>query len=80
MVLTNDQITSLMSLISTTESDDLDCDGCFGNIAEFAERELTNQDVPDALKSVETHLKQCTCCKDEYSALLEGLRALDESN
>ena len=78
MALTNDQIASLLNMIEVTEPDDIDCEGCFEDLAEFAETELNNQEIPDALKSVEGHLKQCTCCKDEYRALLEGLRALED--
>ena len=77
MSLTNEQISSLLNQIATTQPDELDCDGCFVHLAEFAERELSNQAVPDALKTVEVHLSQCSCCKDEFNALLEGLRALE---
>ncbi len=77
MSLTNEQIDSLLGQVVGTEPDALDCDVCFERLAEFAERELSNLGVPQALKVVETHLTQCTCCKDEYAALLEGLRALE---
>ena len=77
MSLTNEQINSLIDQVVGTEPDELDCDGCFAQLAEFADRELSNLAIPQALKVVETHLAQCTCCRDEYAALLEGLRALD---
>ncbi len=78
MALSNEQIASLLNMISATESDEVDCDGCLEHLAEFAEAQLFNREVPDAVKTVERHLQQCRCCKDEYNALLDGLRELEE--
>ena len=78
MTLSNDQIKNLMAMVGETEADHLDCDGCFEHLAEFAEQSLAGRELPEALKAVETHLQQCPCCKDEYQALMEGLRAIDE--
>ncbi len=78
MPLSKEQLKSLINMIETTEPDTLDCDGCFEHLAEFAERELANREIPDALKAVSIHLKQCSCCQDEYKALLEGLKSLDD--
>ena len=78
MPLSNDQIASLLGMVNASESDELDCDGCFARVAEFAEAELANREIPDALKAVQTHIRQCTCCKDEYNALLDGLREIEE--
>ena len=78
MPLAAKQISLLLDMIATSKPDSLDCDGCFAQVAEFAEAELLSLDMPDAVRAVETHLKQCPCCRDEYNALLEGLRALEE--
>jgi len=77
MSLSKEQIASLLGMVSSVTEDSLDCDGCFGHLAEFADAELAGKEIPDALQSVETHLKQCKCCHDEYETLLVGLRALD---
>ena len=79
MPLSQEQIAKLLGLVASVEPDRLDCDGCFSQLAEFAELELTQREIPDALRAVEMHLEQCVCCQDEYSALLEGLRALQAS-
>ena len=76
MPLSNDQIKGLLGLVANIESDSLDCDGCFGQVAEFAELKLTGAEIPEALRDVETHMRQCPCCKDEYQALLLGLQGL----
>lgn len=80
MSLSKEQIQNLLGMIKSTLSDGLDCDGCFEHLAEFAELHLQSREIPDALKAVETHLQQCCCCNDEFDALVEGLRALEESD
>ena len=77
MQLSNDQINKLLLLVASSEPDDLDCDGCFEQIAVFAEAELLDREVPEAMNVIKHHLTQCHCCEDEFNALLEGLRALE---
>lgn len=78
MPLSNEQVSTLISMVGSAAPDSVDCDGCFRRLAEFAEAEITNREIPDALNAIETHLAQCACCKDEYSALLEGLREIED--
>ena len=78
MALSKEQIQNLVGMVATVEADELDCDGCFGQIAEFAEYHLATQELPEAMWAVQVHLEQCLCCKDEFNALLKALRALDE--
>ena len=77
MDLTNTQVDSLLGLIVSTKDDSLDCDGCFTDVAEFAELNLAGKPLPEALKAIETHLESCPCCADEYNALLDGLKGLE---
>jgi predicted anti-sigma-YlaC factor YlaD len=79
MALSDDQIKSLVEKIASVEAEPLDCDGCFEHLAEFAELALANREVPEALKAVEAHLRQCECCQAEFEALMDGLRALGDS-
>lgn len=77
MSLSKEQIAGLLGMVNAVENDELDCEGCFGQIAEFAELHLAKQDVPEAMRAVETHLQQCLCCKDEFTVLLKGLQAIE---
>ena len=79
MALSNDQIAKLLTLVGTAETDELDCGGCFDHMSQFAEAELLNREIPEALRAIEKHLDQCPCCQDEYNALLEGLREIEDS-
>lgn len=78
MSLSDQQIEKLLKLVVSSQPDDLDCDGCFERIAEFAEQELAAKKIPEAMQVVQRHLNQCPCCQDELNALMEGLRALEE--
>lgn len=78
MSLSKEQIDGLLGMVSSVETDELDCDGCFGKIAEFAEMHLSKQETPAAMKAVEKHMQQCLCCKDEFNALLKALGAIEE--
>lgn len=78
MSLSTEQVHTLLDMVGSVESDDLDCDGCFGRIAEFADLHLSRREIPEAMRAVETHLQQCLCCKDEFTALLKGLQAIED--
>lgn len=78
MPLTSAQIDQLLTLVTGIRDDNLDCDGCFEQIAEFAETELEGRSLGEAQQAVKTHLECCPCCADEYRALQDALLGLDE--
>ncbi|AMV21147.1 hypothetical protein [Planctomyces sp. SH-PL14] len=80
MSLSDEQISDLVRLAATAETDRLDCDGCFAQLAAFAELELAHKEIPEALRAVEVHLRQCQCCQAEFEALMEGLRSLEDES
>jgi predicted anti-sigma-YlaC factor YlaD len=77
MAISYSQVMNLLSSIAIAVSDQLDCDGCFELISEFAEAELRGETLSENLKKVELHLQQCPCCAYEYEALLEAVRMAD---
>ncbi len=78
MPLSSTQVDTLIRLVVSAQEDLLDCDRCFGKVAEFAESQLANQPVCEAMRAIETHMKCCPCCADEFQALLDGLRELEQ--
>jgi len=80
MSLSDEQISDLVKLAASAEPDRLDCDGCFAHLAAFAELQLAHKEIPEALRAVETHLRQCECCQAEFEALMEGLRTLEDES
>ena len=80
MTITYAQAVKMLTLVSEAVPDQLDCDGCFEMLSEFAERELRGDELSATLKLVEVHLTQCSCCRYEYETLIEAIRAADEHN
>ncbi len=74
--LDKNQIQTLIGLVTTTQPDQLNCDDCFGQIAEFAEYALEDRELTEGMKIVQQHLSQCPCCKGEYEALLDAMQEL----
>ena len=77
--LSVEQIQTLVSLISTAESDEISCEDCFGQVGQYAEMALTGRDLSAAMQMVQRHLEQCPCCRGEYEALMEALKEIDDS-
>ena len=77
MSLSKEQIQTLVGLIVTTESDQITCDECFGQIGEYAEMALAGRELSAGMKIIQQHLEQCPCCKGEYEALVDALRELE---
>ena len=78
MPLSKPQIDSLLSLVINSTPDELSCDGCLVDVAEFAESELMGASLGESLLKVQVHLKNCPCCNDEYQSLLEALKSISE--
>ncbi len=76
MPLSKNQIHTLLKLTAKVEDDSIDCDGCYGSVAELSEVQEEGLKVPQALQAIEVHLRQCVCCKDEYESLRDGLKSL----
>lgn len=65
MPLSQNQISSLLNLVASVESDPIDCDGCFGRIANTTEAKMLRLEIPQALRAIEIHLRQCRFYKNE---------------
>jgi len=78
MKLNAQQIADLIDLTTETSTDDLGCDGCYELLDLFAQAELDETAIPESLQRVREHLVQCKCCRDEYDALLTGIREIEE--
>lgn len=74
MKLSYQQVNHLIELSFATVDDTLGCDGCLELMDQFAQAELDDRLMSDAMEAVRIHLEQCKCCKDEYEALMIALR------
>ncbi|MGD8748645.1 MAG: hypothetical protein PVI44_09270 [Balneolaceae bacterium] len=74
MKLTLDIIKKMLGAVLATKEDEIDCDECYKRIETFAEIRLSGKSPEEAMPLVEEHLKRCKDCREEYEALLEGLK------
>jgi len=75
MPLDKQHIETLLSAVSRTREDELDCGRCLAGMAEFAEHQLLGAEIPQALRLIQEHLAICPECTEEYEVLLDVVRA-----
>jgi predicted anti-sigma-YlaC factor YlaD len=78
MQLEPSMLKKLVHGIMTTRPDEIDCDECFEQLDRFTEEVLAGKDAAEAMPLVQDHLDHCKCCRQEFEALLDALRALEE--
>lgn len=78
MALTQREINLLINMVNLTRDQEITCDQCLLNVAEFAEHELQGKTIPDSLNSVAHHLSICNDCHEEYLALHQALENLHD--
>lgn len=74
MGLSRKEIDALVKAVSLTRSNELDCDQCLNDLAEFAETKLTGKSIRDGLEAVSHHLDVCAECHEEFEAILVALK------
>lgn len=78
MALSPEQAKALIEMVMVTRDQEMTCDACLADIAEFVEVQLTGTPLSDALQAVQDHLDGCHDCTDKYHVLRLALGALDE--
>jgi len=76
MKLNIDVLKKILSKLPATHDSEIGCDDCFQQLNEFAELELLGKSPEKAMPLVKEHLNNCGECREEYEALLEGLKEL----
>lgn len=77
MTLSNERLSLLLKLIANTEEEPVDCDACLSHVAQFADQNLRGLSPQEQLETVQTHLKSCPCCQEEFQYLMKAIQALD---
>ena len=78
MPLSKQQVDTLLTMVVNSTADTITCDGCFVDVARFAEAELVGATLCESMELVKNHLHNCPCCTDEYEALLIALSDTNE--
>ena len=79
MALRPEQAKALLEMVLGTRDQEMTCDECVADLAEFVEVQLTGKPLSDALQAVQEHLERCRDCTDEYHVLRQALEALAEA-
>lgn len=69
-------VENLIKSLQATHPNEIGCDECFDQIHKFAELELLGKTPEKAMPLVKEHLVKCGECRQEYEALLEGMKEL----
>lgn len=77
MKISKKEIDGLMRFIGLTKDEEINCDECLMQIAEFVETELAGKSVCDSLKAVQHHLSLCSECQEEYEVLRKALKQMN---
>lgn len=77
-VLDEQMLEGMLRGVISTRDDEIGCDECFERLDQFTELVLAGEEIPEAMELVEDHLNRCRDCREEFEALLEALRAVEE--
>ncbi|MGB3542567.1 hypothetical protein [Rubrivirga sp.] len=80
MTLSVDSLRMLVAKSLATSDEETSCGECDLEVDRFAEMTLAGLDAAEALPIVEEHLAGCPCCREEYEALLDALRAAERAD
>ena len=75
MKITENQIETLLDFVSKTRENEISCQTCEDQIAQFAESQLTGKEIPEALKAIEEHLRICPECTEELEFIRRALES-----
>lgn len=78
MKLTKNILRKMVRAVKTTRADEIGCDECFEELDRFVEMKLAGKTPETAMPLVKDHLDRCQSCHEEYEALLEAMKNLDD--
>ena len=73
-VLTREKLAWPIQAAVMTRENEIGCDECLEQLDRFAELTLAGKSAAEAMPLVEDHLRRCGDCREEFEALLVGLR------
>jgi len=77
-MLNGNFIKKMVRVVLATRDEEIGCEECFEQVDRFAELVLDGKPAAEAMPLVQDHLNKCADCREEFEALLEALRALEE--
>ena len=78
MSISKKEVEELLRLVALTKAEEINCEQCLSNVAEFAEQEFTGKSISESMKAIEHHLSICVECREEYEALQRALEEMSD--
>ena len=79
MALNSEQVSRRLKMIEQTREVELTCPECLDELDKFAQNILDGLPIEGVLELVRQHLESCPCCKDQFTLVMETLKAIEES-
>ena len=76
MKLSSEVIQKMIEAVKMNREHELDCGGCYDELDQFVELELSGKNAAEVMPLVQEHLDLCGACREEYQALLDALKAI----
>lgn len=74
------QVKKLVRTIVAFRHDEMTCEICFHALDRYVEMTLEGKNAAEAMPLVQSHLQGCTECGEEFQALLEALKAIEDAH
>lgn len=78
MKISKDFIKNFIRAASNSHPEEIGCDDCFEKLHEFAEMKIEGKSPEEAMPLVQDHFERCGDCREEFEALLEALKNVEE--
>ncbi len=68
----------VLKTLTITQEEEMTCGECFEEVDQYVDMLREGKSAAEVLPLVEHHLTLCPPCREEFEALVEALRAVDE--
>ncbi len=78
MSLNSEQAHRLLKMIEQTQEMELTCPECQDELDKYTQRILDGMPIDGVLRLVREHLEACPFCEEQFTLVLETLKAIEE--
>ncbi len=69
----------VLQTLAITQEEEMTCGECYEEIDQYVEMLREGKTAAEVMPLVKHHITLCPPCREEFEALLEALKAVDES-
>lgn len=76
--LPNEAVLGFLRVLESARGDEISCDEIYIKLDEYVEREANKKDAAQLMPLIREHLDTCPDCCEEYEALLDVVKKVEE--